>query len=429
MNLAIDKDRICVHQTDGLYTVKPPIIDQKTNVIPFAAAIKKLNLEVKNSNIIGDFKQGFMNNCWFCAEAKSLSLTPAGRVQLNRMISKNDDGSYTVIFASGKKFQVTEAELNDKKVKLPNGEYARFGSDVVEILNKFPYIRVVNPYVTYSTGDKTLKLLEIAANKYVHSLVTENVKLGKIDKKYENSFCLNNYILDEKLLWGDLSYYPTSVIDLNKINVADIMQVASNSGKKYNQLMWKGYEHHSYSVKRIDKVNKLIYLINPHDTKQEPLCLSFEEFYKHFCLVLLKGNYKNTYKKTTIPQNHNLSELAKGYIKLAERQTMDSRLAQEYITCVCNIYDEMGNPEMKAKIIAKIIEYSSKGLGTHDETFIGAVLSINSKATLASVNKYLSSQENAEYKTNTNNALETYINEEFSFSTKTKLLEHIQQLR
>lgn len=426
MDLAIDKEKIYTHKTDALRVVKPPRAEEKSSVISFSSALKKKLSGTPN--IIENFKQGFLNDCWLCAAAKSLSLTPAGRQQLNRMISKNADGSYTVTFASGKKFRVTEAELRDEKVRLPNGEYARSES-MVYLTNSFPYIKAkMHPYITYSTGDKNLRLIEIAANKYVHSSVLNDVSLGYINKKDQNKFCLNNYVLDDSLLWGNLSSYPICAIDLGKLNAADIMYVATNSGSVLENLKWNGYEHHAYSVKKIDKVNKLIYLINPHDTKREPLCLSFKEFYKRFSFISLKGSYQSNYNKTKLPQNINNPKFIKENIALAERQT-DSRLAQAYASSLCNMYKKMKSPEMQAKVIAQIIEYSSKGVGTHKDTFIGAVLFIDSKATLARVNRYLSASKNAEYKTSANNALTTYINEEFSFSTKTMLLNHIKQLR
>lgn len=73
--------------------------------------------------VIGDFKQGYLNDCWLCAIAKSLSQTPEGSIQLSEMIKKNNDNTYTVTFPNDAKFTVTEQEIKDDKVRNIDGQY------------------------------------------------------------------------------------------------------------------------------------------------------------------------------------------------------------------------------------------------------------------------------------------------------------------
>ena len=79
------------------------------------ALTDKSALSEKETVNVGDFKQGYLNDCWLMATIKSLSLSESGKEQLNKMIKINDDNTYTVTFANGKKFNISEDELKLKK--------------------------------------------------------------------------------------------------------------------------------------------------------------------------------------------------------------------------------------------------------------------------------------------------------------------------
>ena len=108
---------------------------------------------------------------------------------------------------------------------------------------------------------------------------------------------------------------------------------------------------------------------------------------------------------------------------------MNEIIAITYAKAIPDMYKEMGDRNTQARVIAQLIEYSSKGIGTRENAFKGALYSIDSKETLEIVNKYLSELQNAEYKTTSSNALQKYIEEEFSFSDKNKLLNYINKLK
>jgi hypothetical protein len=226
-----------------------------------------------------------------------------------------------------------------------------------------------------------------------------------------------------------MSNFPTYTLDLSSLEASDILMVGTYSDSALNSLKNIGISNHAYFVKSMDKINKKIYLINPHNTKEKPLCLTFNEFYERYGMITLKGSYKDNFFKTNVAQNINEPEYIRKIMDIAERQAMYEFISIAYAKAIPDMYKEMGDRKTQARVIAQLIEYSSKGSGTRDNTFKGALYSIDSKETLKIVNKYLSELQNAEYKTTSNNALQKYIEEEFSFSDKNKLLNYINNLK
>lgn len=397
--------------------------------------ILKMNSGYKNSPsvgnkpLVGDFKQGYLNDCWLCAIVKSLSLTPEGNRQLQNMIKKNDDNSYTVTFPNNVEFVVTEDELKDNKLKTSDGKYY-VKESMVYISNKKPFVKILfNPKITYSSGDKNLRIIEIGANKYVQKLVDEKIKQGIIAEKDRNKYCLDNYPIDEQLLFGDMSRYLSCSVNIGNLNPSDILMVGTNSDSQFNNFRGKGVSHHAYTVKNIDKVNKTISLINPHDTKEEPLVISFDDFYKRYSYICLKGDLKTTVSKSNIIENIHNPEYIRKIMDIAKKQS-PQQLTQTYIGVIPNILAELGEYDLQAKYIANVIELSSKGYGTEDNCFKGALYSIKDKNVLHAVNKYLSEVKNPEYTTTdeTQTILEKYINEEFSYNSKQELLDYIHRI-
>lgn len=380
--------------------------------------------------VIGDFKQGYLNDCWLCAIAKSLSLTSEGSAQLKEMIKKNNDNTYTVTFPNNVKFTVNEQELKDDKVRNINGQYLQKES-MLYLTNKSPFIKFLyNPYITYSKGDDNLKILEIAANKYVHKLVDEKVKAGLIPEVDKGKYCLDNYPIDEKLLFGNMSRYLTCSVDIGSLKPSEILVVGTDSNSTLNTLKGIGASHHAYTVKNIDKTNKTISLINPHDTKAKPLVISFEDFYKRYSYISLKGNYKDTVNKTNVINNASNPNFARKTMDIASKQS-PAYLSQAYITATPEMLAELGEKDLQAKYIANVIELSSKGFGTENNCFKGAVYSIKNNEILNLVNSQLSKIQNPTYSTPNNGEtiLEKYINEEFSFNSKQELINYIEQIK
>ncbi len=423
-------------QIEAPKTLQPPILLNKTNTIKnsghHALVFNYKGGATQDSipkPLIGEFKQGFLSDCWLCAIAKSLSLDPEGNKQLSKMIKK-EGNSYTVTFTNDVQFKVSDKEISDEKVRFRDGTPAQKPS-MIYFITEFPFVKLKhNPYVTYSTGDKNLRILEIAANKYIHKLATENEKKGLLNKEYASKTCLENYTISENLLFGDLSQYTSNCIDLKKIKASDIAMVGTNSDSAFNNLMNNGISHHAYSVKAIDKHNNIITLINPHNTKDEPLCLSFDDFYKRFSMVTLKGKYKDTITLTNIRQNIDNSAFIKKTIQIAEKQE-PKELSQAYASAGPKLLGEAGEKKLKAKFIANLIEYSSKGAGTYDNSFKGAIYSIDSKEMYYLVDKYLKSIPNREYtsKDKKESMIDKYIEEEFSFTDNASLLKYTAKFK
>lgn len=345
------------------------------------------------------------------------------------MIKKNEDNTYTVTFPNNVKFTVTEEELKDDKVKSIDGINLQTES-MIYFSTKSPFVIFkFNPYLSYSKGDDNLKILEIAANKYVHKLVDKDVRAGIIPEKNRNKYCLHNYPIDEKLIFGDMSRYLTCSIDIGSLKPSEILMVGTNSDSQLNNLKGIGASHHAYTVKSIDKTNKTISLINPHDTKAEPLVISFDDFYKRYSFITLKGNYKDTIHKSNAIKNADNPEFIRKIMDISNKQS-PGYLVQAYITWLPYMLAELGENDLQAKYIANVIEFSSKGPGTKNNCFKGAVYSITDKNVLDAVNKKLSELKNPTYSIpdNGETILEKYINEEFSFSSKKELLNYLEQI-
>lgn len=384
----------------------------------------------ERKSVIGDFKQGYLNDCWLCAIAKSLSQTSDGSIQLSEMIKKNNDNTYTVTFPNNVKFTVTEQEIKDDKVRNIDGQYLQKES-LFYLNSKSPFIKFVyNPYITYSKGDENLKILEVAANKYVHKLVDEKVKAGLIPEVDRGKYSLDNYPIDEKLLFGNMSRYLTCSIDIGSLKPSEILMVGTDSNSALNNLKGIGTSHHAYTVKSIDKTNKTISLIDPQDTKAEPLVISFDDFYKRYSYISLKGNYKDTVNKTNVIKEAGNFDFARKTMDIASKQS-PGYLAQAYITATPELLAELGEKDLQAKYIANVIDLSSQGIGTEDDCFKGAVYSIKNNETLNLVNKQLRKIPNPTYSipNNGETILEKYINEEFSFNSKQELLNYIEQIK
>ena len=343
------------------------------------------------------------------------------------MIKINDDNTYTVTFANGKKFNIQEDELKEDKVKLANGKYAH-NLSMVYINNFYPYVVFkIYPNITYSKGDKYAKLIEIAANKYVHELSEKAIKEGRLQP---DNYTLDNHPLNETDIFGDVSHYITKDVDISKLSEQDILYIATHSDSWINNLKNKGISHHAYSVKFIDKENKKIHLINPHNTKEEPLIISFDDFYKRYAMIALRGNYKETASKTNIEYNINNSDFEQNIINIAGKQK-NSCSEAAYAVAYINYFRSIEDKTRLTMHIANMIDMSSAGFGTKDNILKNIIFSISSKEELNMVNDYLGKKENSTYKKTAKetNLVKKYIEEEFSFGDKKILLNYIDNLK
>lgn len=92
-----------------------------------------------SDQVIGSFSQGAEGNCWALASISAVADTPAGRQMLGQAITQNPDGTYTVTFPGdpSRPIVVTEDDLRH--------------------------------FNSFSTGDKDVKILEVAMEKYAQA--------------------------------------------------------------------------------------------------------------------------------------------------------------------------------------------------------------------------------------------------------------------
>lgn len=121
--------------------------------------------DTKVDGQIGSFKQGRVGDCWYLSMLKNYAATSAGVKNIQDRIRNNHDGSYTVTFQNpidGKniEYKITETDLklNPKIIK---GD--------LEINLEIP---------TFSSGDKDVRIFEIATNRLLKDFAGSEISEG-----------------------------------------------------------------------------------------------------------------------------------------------------------------------------------------------------------------------------------------------------------
>lgn len=194
--------------------------------------------------VIGSFKQGTIGDCGYLASLKVIASTKEGAKIINDSIKKNKDNSFNVSFlgAPGKVYTVSEKELAKD--------------------------------TEFSTGDKDVKILEIAANKW--RLETKKKSLEAIE-----------YPEVKRLITGKgYSFYSKSSTatiipkepDGNAVLVdtKDFLKNIPDKRFFFADLL-KTENRHGYFV---EKAKNNLLFFDPNNTTKDPQIISIDDFVK-----------------------------------------------------------------------------------------------------------------------------------------------------
>lgn len=196
----------------------------------------------RQDGIVGSFKQGTIGDCGFLSSLKVIASTKEGAKIIDDSIKKNHDDTYSVRFLGepGKVYNVSEKELAE------NNEF--------------------------STGDKDVKILEIAANKW--RMETKKKSLEGIE-----------YPEVKKLITGsDYKFYAISSSATIRPKeaegsaiIVDKKEFLKNipEGRFFFADMIKFVDRHGYFVEK--KKDNLL-LFDPSNTVKDPQITSIDEF-------------------------------------------------------------------------------------------------------------------------------------------------------
>lgn len=238
----------------------------------------------QQDGVIGDFRQGEAGDCWFLAVVANLKDLPDhGRGILKETIKNNKNGTYTVNFkgGDGKPITITEEEVQRGTIKVK-------GKDLV-----------------LSRGDKDVRILELAANKYIgmHPEQFDNAKnIFGNNEKYAWQLLTNSNLYRE-FSRANIRNKPSNILDkfaymLNKEELREMLWAVPADelvchfpdnknilGRQTNAIEQisgnqKIYRRHAYNISGVTKEHgqTMLTLINPHDTSK-PIKISFEEAY------------------------------------------------------------------------------------------------------------------------------------------------------
>lgn len=195
--------------------------------------------------IIGSFEQGKIGDCGFLSSLKVIASTKEGAKTIKDSIRKNHDKTFSVRFlgAPGKIYNVSEKELTEGK--------------------------------EYSTGDKDVKILEIAANKW--RMETKGESLEGIDyPEVKKLITGKDYMCYSKSNSALVKYKDNAVVIDKKEFLQNIPEGRFVFGSLQTRVDEKGDSVcHAYFVK---KNNDNLLFFNPHNTVKDAEVISIDKF-------------------------------------------------------------------------------------------------------------------------------------------------------
>ena len=199
-----------------------------------------------SSESIDPSKQGGIGDCWVLSSVNAMAATPGGRDILQKSIFQNDDGSHTVTFEGDPEHPILITDTDLKKMK-------------------------------YSTGDKDVRILESAFEKYVG----QHPEFGSATIAQggwpETALTLlagqrgkvidTNYDAAKTKGWLEIlgKQSPMPAMTLNSEVGKDALPGAIGNGK------W-----HAFTIDKIDLATNTVTITNPWDSGK-PIKMSLDE--------------------------------------------------------------------------------------------------------------------------------------------------------
>lgn len=257
----------------------------------------------KQDGIIGTFKQGGTGDCYFLALLQSIA-SKEDKDFLKDTIINNGDGSYTVKFKGVgiKNLWDVEPEQIEKfkKEGITVTEKELEKAHLTDLKGNRLIDKTTESFLSASTGDKDVRILEFAFNKYLYSGKSKISILGSDWGGVCNALPYHTYFRGKtkgktnvayKLLTGK----ETTSIDLEILNKEEVFKKLDSV---HNKLLTAGTKPnlfnispslknkkisgpHAYSVCDINPHKKEVALINPWDNAKK-VTITYDEFYECF---------------------------------------------------------------------------------------------------------------------------------------------------
>ena len=228
------------------------------------------NIQFNIDSNIDYFKQGELGDCAYLA----CLISGSDKIITDEVISKNDDGSYSVTFKGvNQSYNVSQQELFDAR---KNGKY--------------------------SHGDNTVLLLEVAAQKALQELEANGLDISNEYKKKlyqvchsQNNFDIDDFSLQKFMLLFGLNTQIPSPTSINTDTGNSIQKIAdANLNDSIAYFAFRSdavlnsdngndfYIHpdHAYAVKNYDNTNQAITLVNPINSS-DSLTIKVEDIEKY----------------------------------------------------------------------------------------------------------------------------------------------------
>lgn len=257
----------------------------------------------KQDGLIGSFKQGTIGDCYFLALLQTIASTE-NKDFLKNTIINNGDGTYTVKFKG-----IGNQNLWD----IPAEQIEKFKNEGITItekelenglltdLNEKVLIdKTTSSPLSTCTGDKDVRILEFAFNKYLYSGKSKISIIGGDWGGICNGLPHATYFRGKTKGKTDIAYKlltgkETTSINLETLNKEEVFK---NLDSLYKKSLTVGTKHnlsnistnlkskdivgsHMYSVHEINTQKKEVTLINPYDNTQK-VTITYNEFHQCF---------------------------------------------------------------------------------------------------------------------------------------------------
>lgn len=247
LDITLHNDEIYVTDLNSMNDTQ---IIPKNKVKPFYQGVGKIEL-----------KQGNIGDCFMLVNLYALSRNPVGRVYLENMVKIDDDGNYVVSFYNNPPITVPLEQLDGQKYG--NTEKVCVAGELGIRAIERAYGKKLNNFHDY---DKTL-MMEIDNGGKILGALWD---LTGISGQAYRTTSIN---IGQKL--EELSKIPMD---------NQVLFCSSYNEERYGRYVdpqQQFNKNHAYAIKSIDNNNRLVEVINPHNTKKS-YWVPFYEFSEIF---------------------------------------------------------------------------------------------------------------------------------------------------
>jgi len=218
-----------------------------------------INISTTPNEIITDFGQGGIGDCWYLASLKSLSISALGQQIFNNVINIGTT-SATVIFKGAPNFTYNTT-LANLTAEVNDGDWNHSRGDADALLLEMALISY--------TGNASAKNSVFYSSPYNGGWMNQALSLitGKVSSTFNNWY-------------NDLAATTTKLNELAKI--IDHTAITAACMNQSNASLDIVASSHAYSIVAIDSVNKTVSFRNPWYSSKVLKTLTYAQFSQYF---------------------------------------------------------------------------------------------------------------------------------------------------